>query len=136
MKFSIVLAALASCAFAQQIHIKSPASGAKVKSGQFITLEIEQDQTNSSFNQTSIVIAAVGCNGNCNKPVPAEVMYSGAFKPEFNHSAPQKGHYQDFRLQLPTLPKGKAVIQVAHQFGIGARLMPMFEYTTLDVNVH
>ena len=49
---------------------------------------------------------------------PSTVLYNGAFNPQFNSSAPQKGMYQDFRLPLQ-LQAGEAVVSVAHQFQEG-----------------
>jgi hypothetical protein len=62
------------------------------------------------------------CDDICGSPDqwgPSTVLYNGSFNPQFNSSAPQKGHYQDFRLQLPEYEPGEAVLQVSHLFKEG-----------------
>ena len=69
-----------------------------------------------------MLIAVNNCFDVCDTPDqwgPGQVLYNGAFNPQPNNSAPQKGHYQDFVLQLPGLQPGGAFIQVAHQFKEG-----------------
>ncbi|GJE98801.1 hypothetical protein PsYK624_150380 [Phanerochaete sordida] len=138
MKSFFVIAALAACALAQRLHIVEPAAGATVQSGQQFTLELRQDQTTSSLQQTSVLVAVNSCYDSCSDPTswgPATVLYNGAFNPQYNSSAPQKGLYQDLQIQLPELQAGGAVIQVAHQFKLGAVLTPVFDYTMQLVNV-
>lgn len=43
MKSFFVLASLAACAFAQRLHIAAPTTSQILKSGQWFTLELQQD---------------------------------------------------------------------------------------------
>ena len=47
MKSFVVLATLAACALAQRLHIQEPTTNQTVQSGQFFTVELEQDVSTS-----------------------------------------------------------------------------------------
>ena len=70
-----------------------------------------------------MTIAATPCYDVCSDPSQwgsGTVLYNGAFNPQYNSSAPQKGLYQDFSLTLPQgWPAGESVLQVAHLFKLG-----------------
>lgn len=78
------------------------------------------------MSQKSVLIAVTACYDVCASPDqwgPGTVLYNGTFDPQYNVSAPQKGLYQDFRVQLPEgWPTGESVLAVAHQFTVGVRL--------------
>ncbi|GJE98797.1 hypothetical protein PsYK624_150340 [Phanerochaete sordida] len=139
MKSFFVLASLAACALAQRMHIQAPTPGQTVTGNGTLTVELEQDQSLGPLRQTSVLIAMNNCFDVCDQPdqwSPGIILYNGDFNPQFNASAPQKGHYQDFVLQLPGFQPGPAVIQVAHQYaGGGATLTNVFDYATVQVTV-
>ncbi|EKM56237.1 uncharacterized protein PHACADRAFT_253253 [Phanerochaete carnosa HHB-10118-sp] len=139
MKAFFVLASLAACALAQRLHIQEPTAGQTVSGSGTIIVELEQDQSLGPLVQTSVLIAMNNCFDVCSEPDqwgPATVLYNGPFNPQFNSSAPEKGHYQDFAIQLPGFQSGGAIIQVAHQFQEGgATLSNVFDYSTVQVNV-
>ena len=69
-----------------------------------------------------MLIALNACGSDCGSPDkwgPSTVLYNGPFDPQSNGSAPEKGHFQDFRFQLPAVTPGQAVIQVSHLFKVG-----------------
>ena len=75
------------------------------------------------MSQKSVTIAVTACYDVCDQPDqwgPGTILYTGDFNPQYNTSAPQKGLYQDFRVQLPQgWPTGESVLAVAHQFTLG-----------------
>ena len=85
----------------------------------------------------TVLIAVTTCqNAVCAQPDawgPGTVLYDGAFNPQPNASAPQKGHYQDFVLPLQLQPGG-AIVQVAHQFKEGgvSTFQAKFEWKRAD----
>ena len=109
------------------------------------------------MSQKSVTIVATACYDVCTQPDQwgaGSVLYNGPFNPQYNFSAPAKGLYQDFSLQVPEYwPSGPSVLQVAHFFSVGVRalppvircmwylrlsqavLMPVFDYTTVLVNI-
>ncbi|EKM56261.1 uncharacterized protein PHACADRAFT_253293 [Phanerochaete carnosa HHB-10118-sp] len=139
MKSFIVLASLAACTLAQRLHIAGPTAGQTVGANSYFTAELQMDNTLSSMSQKSVLIALTACYDVCSQPAqwgPGTVLYNGTFNPQYNVSAPQKGLYQDFRLQLPEgWPSGESVLSVAHQFTVGASEIPVFDYTTVHFNV-
>ncbi|GJE98355.1 hypothetical protein PsYK624_145840 [Phanerochaete sordida] len=139
MKSIFLLASLAACALAQRLHIAEPTTGQVVGAGQYFTAELHMDNTLSSMSQKSVTIVATACYDVCDSPDqwgPGTVLYNGSFAPQYNASAPQKGLYQDFRVQLPEgWPAGESVLAVAHQFTVGASEIPVFDYTTVHFNV-
>ncbi|GJE98806.1 hypothetical protein PsYK624_150430 [Phanerochaete sordida] len=139
MKSFFLLTSLAACALAQRMHIQAPTPGQTVSGNGTVTVELEQDPSLGPMRQTSVLIAIASCYDVCDQPdqwSPGTIVYNGGFDPEWNTSAPEKGHYQDFQVQLPGLQPGPIVFQVAHQYQVGgAELQPVFDYATVLVNV-
>ena len=77
------------------------------------------------MSQKNVLIAVTACYDVCADPSQwgaGTILYNGDFNPQYNQSAPQKGLYQDLRVQLPEgWPAGESVLQVAHQFTVGVR---------------
>ena len=84
------------------------------------------------MSQKNVVIAVTACYDVCSQPDqwgPGTVLYTGDFNPQYNVSAPEKGLYQDFRVQLPAgWPAGESVLAVAHQFTVGVRFWLRFDW--------
>lgn len=119
---------------------------------------IPQEST-SSLSEISALIAVAECFDPCdlssiNTWSAGTVLYDGPFNPQFNSSAPMKGLYQDFRLQLPGgWATGQSVILVAHQWTLGVSLRsygrslllmmrslqaiatPLFDFSVVSINV-
>lgn len=69
------------------------------------------------------MIALTACYDVCDDPSQwglGQVLYNGAFNPQYNVSEPQKSLYQDFVLNVPEgWPAGTSVLGVAHLLNIG-----------------
>ncbi|GJE98800.1 hypothetical protein PsYK624_150370 [Phanerochaete sordida] len=139
MKLFAAILSLAACTLAQRLHIAQPSAGATLHGGEFFTLSLTQDQSLGALQQVAITVSATPCYDVCGAPAqwgPGTVLYSGKFHPRANASAPQAGHAQDFRVQMPSFGAATGVaLAVAHQFKAGgATLVDVFEYYT-DVMV-
>ncbi|KAJ5624030.1 hypothetical protein N7510_000339 [Penicillium lagena] len=136
MKFIAPLAAFASIALAQNANIAFP-NGAKATAGDEYLVQIQQGDSLTNFEEIGIAIGITSCVQNGCFPAKEELgdlLYSGPFKPVF-HTTGGWEPYQNFTVKIPqSLPAGKAQINVAHAYLVGAGLSPIMD--TLNETVH
>ncbi|KAI0360251.1 hypothetical protein OH77DRAFT_1393630 [Trametes cingulata] len=141
MKSIIVLAALALSALAQQAQIVSPAAGSTIAAGSEVTIEVHQDGAATDDVQVAIILGIRNCpSGDCNGFDPSEdgmgtLLYSGLFNPQHSPTEPQKGLFQDFTVQVPDSMSGSTLLSLAHLQAVGAVKIPIFNVSSIVVNV-
>ncbi|KAJ5820023.1 hypothetical protein N7474_005614 [Penicillium riverlandense] len=136
MKFIAPLAAFASVALAQNAHIAFP-HGATATAGDEYLIQIQQPDSLTSLMNFGIAIGISSCAQSKCLPAKEEigdVLYAGPFNPEF-HQTGGHGPYQNFTVKIPKyLAAGKAQINVAHAYLLGASLYPVMN--TLNETMH
>ncbi|KAI0634672.1 hypothetical protein C8Q77DRAFT_646208 [Trametes polyzona] len=141
----LVLATLALSALAQQATIVSPAAGSTIIAGSAITIEVHQDASATDDVQISALIGFQPCqftgSADCSGFDPSTsgvgtIVFAGDFMPARDPKHPQKGPFQDFNFTIPSsTPIGKSVFTLGHLHAVGAQKIPVFDLSTVVVNV-
>ncbi|CAL5866320.1 uncharacterized protein PFLUO_LOCUS527 [Penicillium psychrofluorescens] len=136
MKCIAPLAALAGIAVAQSANIAFP-NGAKAAAGDEYLIQIQQGDSLTNFKEIGIAIGITSCTESKCLPAKEELgtlLYTGPFNPEF-HKTGGSEPYQNFTVTIPkSVTAGKAQINVAHAYLVGAGFEPIMD--TLNETVH
>ncbi|EIW81110.1 hypothetical protein CONPUDRAFT_124063 [Coniophora puteana RWD-64-598 SS2] len=142
MKFSLAAVPLfVAAAMAQVVSLSAPTNGQTISSGQQMTVQVTEPDSNSSWEEVAVVVGISSCStSGC--PSAEEdgmqyILYNGQYKPAYPNPNPQHVQpYQDFTVTLPaTLAKGEAVVSVAHFALIGASYVPYTGFANVTVSV-
>ncbi|KAI1794789.1 hypothetical protein LXA43DRAFT_86903 [Ganoderma leucocontextum] len=143
MKFTLTLVAFAASALAQRVHISSPKNLAEVKAGSKITVELDRPNSLTASTEVAIAIGLWPCGGpkgtsKCASTdvskVLGDVVYHGAYKPEYNSKTPSKSPHQTFEITVPkSFSSGQVSLGVAHLSLVGAGATPTYDFTNITL---
>ncbi|EPQ52378.1 hypothetical protein GLOTRDRAFT_95968 [Gloeophyllum trabeum ATCC 11539] len=139
MRLALVLASLVAAAFGQSIEIGAPSPGTTVSAGSNITISVFKPNSLTGSTEVGLVLALNPCRNNtCYAPteVLGNVLYSGAWQPDYSQPAGALPPHQNFTVQVPEgLESGPAVLSASHMVLIGAGPAPDMECVNITVNV-
>ncbi|TBU61823.1 hypothetical protein BD310DRAFT_946272 [Dichomitus squalens] len=130
MKAGFVFLALAASAVGQKVTIASPAANTEVKAGGNLLVEIDRPDTQTPSTDVAIMIGLQPCGaaGDCDAVAAnyARVLFHGPYTPK-----PVEGHADishNYTVKIPrNTAAGRALLQVAHFFYMGAGNQPQME---------
>ncbi|KAI1794791.1 hypothetical protein LXA43DRAFT_86921 [Ganoderma leucocontextum] len=130
MKAGFVFLALAASAVAQKVIIASPTENAEVTAGGTLLVEIDRPASETHSTDVAVIIGLQSCggDGDCDAVAAnyARVLFHGPFTPKHVEGHTDVSH--NFTVRIPqNTAVGKALLQVAHFFYVGASNQPQME---------
>ncbi|KAI0372890.1 hypothetical protein BV20DRAFT_938800 [Pilatotrama ljubarskyi] len=140
MKFAFAFLALAGSALAQSITIFAPSANTTVTAGSNLVVDVEKKPGLSGPSDVSVVIGLQTCPSDCETTAASgsigAPLFKGNYDPQLTPGSGSSAGFQNYTVQIPaTMPKGTAMLSVAHFFLGGAALVPGVEtvHTTIIV---